>query len=336
MQNKQKAASVEHTKDPREKTGLHARNKHKGRYDFQQLAKICPELAPFVSVNKYHDESIDFSNPAAVKSLNRAILKNFYAIADWDIPANYLCPPIPGRADYIHHIADLLSTCNNGVIPRGKSVHVLDIGVGANCVYPIIGHSEYGWTFLGADIDPTALASANKIIQTNSELTGAVLLRQQMTPEHIFSGLLKTEEIFDITICNPPFHASLADAQEGTQRKWRNLGKETSATTVKSKLPLLNFGGQGGELWCEGGEADFIGRMIEESTQLPDQCLWFSTLVSKESNLPGIYRALKKARVIDSRTIDMAQGQKKSRIVAWTFLGKSQQAAWRSQRFNQR
>ena len=28
-------------------------------------------------------------------------------------PNENLCPPIPGRADYIHHIADLLSINNN-------------------------------------------------------------------------------------------------------------------------------------------------------------------------------------------------------------------------------
>jgi 23S rRNA (adenine1618-N6)-methyltransferase len=335
MQNKKLTATPPHNASRQLKTGLHERNKHRGRYDFKQLIVTCPELARFVTINRYHDESIDFSNPESVKSLNRAILKNDYNVSGWDIPENYLCPPIPGRADYIHHIADLLGTSSNGVIPRGKSVHVLDIGVGANCVYPIIGHSEYGWNFLGVDIDPVALASASKIIQANNGLGDAIILRQQAAPANIFKGLLKPDEIFDFAICNPPFHASLADAREGTQRKWKNLGKEASNTKHTKNLPLLNFGGQGGEFWCKGGEAAFVARMIEESALLPNQCLWFSTLVSRERNLPGIYRALQKANVIDSRTIAMAQGQKISRIVAWTFLSKSQHETWRNKRFNQ-
>ncbi|HUX91476.1 MAG TPA: 23S rRNA (adenine(1618)-N(6))-methyltransferase RlmF [Gallionellaceae bacterium] len=330
MQNKQQTAAVAPNAAAPLKEGLHERNRHRGRYDFKQLTLACPDLAQFVSVNKYRDESIDFSNPAAVRSLNRAILRSDYHISGWNIPENYLCPPIPGRADYIHHIADLLGTCNNGAIPRGKSVRVLDIGVGANCVYPIIGHSEYGWSFLGVDIDPIALASAGKIVQANKQLADAVILRQQITPANIFRGLVKAEDRFDISICNPPFHASLAEAQTGTQRKWKNLGK-VSNSKLSTKLPVLNFGGQGGELWCDGGEAAFIGRMIEESTQFPHHCRWFSTLVSREINLPGIYRALKSARVISSRTIDMAQGQKKSRIVAWTFLSVSEQNNWKKQ-----
>jgi 23S rRNA (adenine1618-N6)-methyltransferase len=39
-------------------------------------------------------------------------------------------PPIPGRADYIHQIADLLATCNKKVVPTGADIRILDIGVG--------------------------------------------------------------------------------------------------------------------------------------------------------------------------------------------------------------
>ena len=70
--------------------------------------------------------------------------------------------------------------------------------------------------------------------------------------------------------------------------------------------------------------------MIAESTTLANNVLWFTTLVSKAASLPTVYRALKKAGVEQSRTIDMAQGQKQSRIVAWTYLSERQQQAWRN------
>jgi len=89
----------------------------------------------------------------------------------------------------------------------------------------------------------------------------------------------------------------------------------------------LNFGGQGAELWCGGGEEAFVCRMIGESVQFRGRCLWFTTLISKSASLPGVYRALKQVGVLDSRTIEMAQGQKKSRIVAWTFLDENRQRA---------
>ena len=114
---------------PKEKLILHPRNKHRERYNFKLLIKTCPELKPFVFINKFDDESIDFFNPEAVKILNKALLKQYYNIDYWDVPKGYLCPPIPGRADYIHYIADLLGESNNGKIPTGKKLKVLDIGV---------------------------------------------------------------------------------------------------------------------------------------------------------------------------------------------------------------
>lgn len=305
-----------------EKSGLHPRNPHRFRYDFKQLTSAFPELAPFVQFNKYNSESVDFANPEAVKALNKAILKQFYDIAVWDIPANYLCPPIPGRADYIHHVADLLASGNNGTIPVGSSVSVLDIGVGANCVYPIIGHQSYGWHFVGSDVDPVAIRSANQIVASNPALRGAVECRLQSSSSNIFSKIIKAGEHFELTICNPPFHSSPEDALRGTKRKTENLssGKETTAK--------LNFGGQSNELWCDGGEAEFIRRMVKQSSELHNRCLWFTSLVSKKENLYGIYKALQKSCAKDVRTIEMAHGQKQSRIVAWTFLTMGQQTEW--------
>lgn len=312
---------------PLEKSGLHPRNRHRFRYNFEQLIRSCPELAAFVSLNKYNNESIDFSNPVAVKTLNKALLKQFYGISNWDIPVNYLCPPIPGRADYIHYLADLLSSSNKGQLPQGKYIRVLDIGLGANCVYPIIGNSEYDWNFVGSDINPVAIKSAEKIISSNTSLSGAIECRLQTSSSAIFKNIIKPGELFDMTICNPPFHSSLAEAEAGTERKWRNLGiKKDSKTT-------LNFGGQNTELWCEGGEEAFARKMIEESAQFSTSCFWYSTLISKKSNLPSVYRSLQKANAFDVRTIDMTQGQKVSRIVAWTFLNSSQQENWRVKRW---
>ncbi len=292
---------------------LHPRSRHQGRYDFGTLVQDTPELEPFVVTTPAGQASIDFANPAAVRMLNRALLKTHYGLAHWDLPANYLCPPIPGRADYIHHLADLLADDNSNIPMQGASVRVLDIGVGASCIYPLLGHREYGWHFLGSDIDPIALSAAKTIVQAN-QLTQAIELRQQRQQNHILTGLLARGESFELTLCNPPFHASPEAAQNGTQRKWRGLKK-----THASHTPVLNFGGRNNELWCEGGEAGFIRQMIEESVPLHGRILWFSTLVSSASNLQGISRALKQAQAVNVRTIEMAQGQKQSRFVAWTF-----------------
>lgn len=313
---------------PAEKDTLHTRNPHRGRYDFKLLAGGTPELAAFVALNAYGNESINFADPAAVKALNRALLHQVYDIKSWDIPAQYLCPPIPGRADHLHFLADLLADGNAGIVPSGESIRILDIGVGANCIYPLIGHREYGWQFVGTDIDAVALANAQSIVDGNG-LNKTVILRLQTSPAAFFQTVVKPGELFDLSMCNPPFHASLAEARSGTQRKWKNLGVEAN----KKKIPVLNFGGQSSELCCEGGEEAFVCRMIVESASYHGNCLWFTTLISKSSSLPGVYRAIKNVCAVENRTIEMAQGQKKSRIVAWSFFDRKQREAWRMARW---
>ena len=313
---------------PPEKSKLHPRNRHRDRYDFNALTTCCPELAPFVARNRYDDETIDFSNPEAVKMLNRALLKQYYGIENWDIPPNYLCPPIPGRADYIHHIAELLCVNNYGMFPMGHKIRCLDIGVGANCVYPIIGNREYGWSFIGSDIDPISIEAAQKIVDANVSLKDNVQLRLQTNPMDIFYGVIQKDEFIDVTVCNPPFHASLEEAQAGTLRKLSNLSHQKITT------PTLNFGGQNGELWCDGGEEKFVRNMIRQSRQFTTSVFWFSTLIAKQSHVKNALEALAKANATTVKTIPMGQGNKTSRIVAWTFLSKEEQKVWKNTRWN--
>jgi len=309
-----------------EKALLHPRNRHQGRYDFAQLVAASPELAAFVRSNEHQDQGIDFADPAAVKALNRALLKQYYGVGLWDIPAGYLCPPIPGRADYLHYLADLLADSNGGEVPRGKGVRVLDVGVGANCIYPIIGHREYGWRFVGSDIDPVAIRVAKQIVAANPGLTGAIDCRLQSNPADIFRGVLKPGELFDLTLCNPPFHASAAEAAGANTRKRQQLGTDPTR-------PALNFGGQAGELWCTGGEEGFVRRMVAESARIPGSCFWFTALLSKKDSLYGVEKELKKAGAYAVRVVPMAQGHKASRFVAWTFLNEAQQQEWRTRRW---
>ncbi|AIG30521.1 23S rRNA methyltransferase [Flavobacterium psychrophilum] len=306
-----------------EKTNLHPRNLHKFGYDFEALTTCSSELKNHVFTNEYDTQTINFSNPEAVKALNNALLIAYYNIKNWGIPQDYLCPPIPGRADYLHYIADLLATTNNQIIPEGENVIGLDIGIGANCIYPIIGNAIYDWSFVGTDIDEKAIQNCKKIIENNPKLIDAISLQQQVESRFIFKNIILTDDKFAFTICNPPFHNSAAEATKSSARKVNNLQE------IRTKNPVLNFGGQNTELWCDGGEIGFITQMIYESAKYPMQVLWFTTLVSKRENLSSIYKTLNKVSAVEIKTIDMAQGQKNSRIVAWTFLSELQQKAWR-------
>lgn len=290
--------------------GLHPRNIHQGRYDLPALSETVPELKEVIFTNAFGQLSIDFANPNAVKLLNKALLLHFYELSYWDIPEGYLCPPIPGRADYVLHVRDLLAR----EVPQGAEIRVLDVGTGANLIYPILGTSLFGWNFVGTEIEFQALSNAAEIISSNSRLVDKVALRYQADASVIFQSVVEEGEYFELSICNPPFHESADMARQGSQRKIKNLKGKDSAD------PILNFGGQATELWTVGGEIGFIGRMIQESVTVQTQVGWFTVLVSKGTHLSYFQGLLEKAGVKSQRVIDMGQGNKRSRILAWSFL----------------
>jgi 23S rRNA (adenine1618-N6)-methyltransferase len=274
------------------------------------LCQSCPSLQDYIVQTPAGEPSVNFADPQAVKMLNKALLAHYYGVAHWDIPEGFLCPPVPGRADYLHHLADLLADDRNGVIPEQASV--LDIGTGANLIYPLIGVHEYHWRFTGSEIGNEAFSSAQAIINANPGLSRSVRLRRQKDAASIFNGIIHKNESYDATLCNPPFHDSAATARAGSERKRRNLGQAEDAA--------LNFGGQQQELWCEGGEVAFILRMIEESKVFGRQVKWFTTLVSRGDNLPSLYRALTNVGAVNVVKKEMTQGQKQSRFIAWSFM----------------
>ena len=302
-----------------EKSSLHPRNLHRNSYDFELLISAVPELKHYVFKNDYDTLTINFSIPKAVRLLNKALLLQYYQVKEWDIPEGNLCPPIPGRADYIHYLADLLAE-DNGEIPKGNSVKGLDIGMGANLVYPLIANSSYGWEMLGTDINQDSLDNAQNILNQNPDLP--IYLKHQPDSEHIFNNIISKDDQFTFSMSNPPFHESEEDALLGNRRKNSNLRKK------KVENSNLNFSGNASELWCEGGEMAFIKKMINESVKFSSNVLWFTSLVSKKDNLHQLTTLLKNLRVAEFKTIDMAQGQKISRILAWSFMPKENRKSW--------
>ena len=304
---------------------MHSNNPHNNGYDMHALAQALPELAPYLIHNKYDRLTINFSDNNAVKLLNKALLKLEYGLLDWDIPDGYLCPPIPGRVDYLHHLQDYLVQHHYFSVNKKtpKTVTALDIGTGANVIYPLLASRAFGWNVIASDIDDGALISAQENINKNASLDMAIFLRKQHSNEHIFKGIIQKEDYFDVTICNPPFHESEQAALKGSVRKNKNLSrnKQKRASNVKavSQDESLNFAGQSNELWCEGGEKRFIKNMIRESKLFSKQVGCFTCLVSKKETLAPIIQLLKKASA-KFDVIEMAQGNKVSRFIAWHFI----------------
>lgn len=294
---------------------MHKNSLHTNSYDFELLTKNHEALKSHVFVNDYQNQTIDFSNPEAVKALNTALLYTHYDVKFWEFPDKNLCPPIPSRADYIHHLADLLRRSH-----LESDVKVLDIGVGASCIYPLLGNSIYNWSFVGSDIDEKSLQIAQKIIDKNN-LENVIELRLQRDYQHILKGILNPSDKFTASVCNPPFFKSQADALDATKTKLKGLGN-------KSDKVIRNFSGTPKELCYAGGEKAFLHNYLYESSQFPKQCYWFTSLVSNVSHVRSMEASLKKLGATEFRVLDMIQGNKVSRVVAWSFLTEKEQNDW--------
>jgi 23S rRNA (adenine1618-N6)-methyltransferase len=279
---------------------MHPNNIHQAPYNFSELVKVHPELGDHIKTSRHGGETIDFSNGASVFALNKAILKLNYGLEEWNIPEGYLCPPVPGRVDYLHHLNDLIDK---------KKAKGLDIGTGANTIYPLLGASVFNWNMTGVDIDSNAIAAAKENVAANPKLSKHIEIKHQTVNANIFEGIIEADEHFDFVMCNPPFYSSEKEALQANYQKNRNLGLDP-----KNR----NFGGQANELWCNGGETLFLKRMVKQSVDFKTQVNWFTALVSQKEHLPKISKQITKLGATH-KIVNMEQGNKQSRFIAWSF-----------------
>ncbi len=204
----------------------------------------------------------------------------------------------------------------------------MDIGTGANCIYPILGISIYGWACTGSDIDQTALNNAKQIKDKNKKLKEKLTLKHQPNKDKIFENIIWDGEYYDLTMCNPPFHSSAEEAAKVNIRKNKNLGIKSLKETHR------NFKGHNQELWYPGGELAFIKKMVKESQTYQHQVLWFSSIISNQDNIPRVEQLLQDRGCLEMKIVPMAQGQKKSRFIAWTFMDAKKEKAWIEFRWN--
>lgn len=321
----------------------HPRNAFQGSYDIPKLCDAYPKLRDFV-VYAPHRPTIDFSNPHAVRALNTALLFCDYQVTMWDLPNDSLIPPIPGRADYIHSIADVLQSSGGGgtkILPVGPHLRGLDIGTGASLIYPLLGSSLYRWSFTGTDVSCESLQAAQRIATANRR-QDTIELRHQPHQEHVLQNVIQPHEEFDFVMCNPPFYPTQQAFEWASQRKIKNLrtnrAKRRSPVVTTSLSTTMgassNCSGQSHELWYPGGEVNFLSIMMQESRSFGRQCLWFSALVSRRWHVPRLQRTLP-PHAQEVRVVAMGQGNKSATILFWSFLDGTQQRQWCERRWKQ-
>lgn len=275
---------------------MHKRNLHRLGYDFDRLVAAHPALETHVISSPTGEKTIDFSDALAVLEFNRALLDLHYNIKNLKMPDHALAPAVPGRADYIHHLSDLIGKGDK----KG-----LDIGCGASAIYCLLGNAIYNYEMVGVDVDDLSIEYAKK----NTSKNDRIEIRNQINRAFILKGVLRDQEHFDFVLCNPPFYNSEEEAVKANLKKQQQLGIDKKER---------NFSGLAHELWCNGGEALFIKRMIKESVTVKNQVTWFTCLLSRKQHLDKPIKQINKLKAT-YKVIPMSIGNKETRFLAWTF-----------------
>ncbi|XP_029374109.1 RNA N(6)-adenosine-methyltransferase mettl16 [Echeneis naucrates] len=279
---------------------MHPRNRYKDRPpDFAYLASKYPDFQQYVHTSLTGRPVVNFKEPEAVRALTCTLLKEDFGLTI-EIPLERLIPTVPLRLNYIHWVEDLIN--GQKQLRRG-----IDIGTGASCIYPLLGATMNGWYFLATEVDDICFDYAKKNVEQNnlSDLIKVV----KVPKKTLLMDALKaeTEIIYDFCMCNPPFFANQLEAKGVNSRNSRRPPPSS-----------VNTGGVT-EIMAEGGELEFVKRIIHDSLQLKKRLRWYSCMLGKKCSLAPLKEELRKQGVPKVTHTEFCQGRTMRWALAWSF-----------------
>ncbi|XP_033833328.1 RNA N6-adenosine-methyltransferase mettl16 isoform X2 [Periophthalmus magnuspinnatus] len=279
---------------------MHPRNRYKDKPpDFAYLAAKYPEFQQHVQTSLVGRPVINFKEPEAVRALTCTLLKEDFGLTI-EIPLERLIPTVPLRLNYIHWVEDLID--GQKQLRRG-----IDIGTGASCIYPLLGATMNGWYFLATEVDDICFDYAKKNVEQNnlSDLIKVV----KVPKKTLLMDALKeeTEIVYDFCMCNPPFFANQLEAKGVNSRNSRRPPPSS-----------VNTGGVT-EIMAEGGELEFVKRIIHDSLQLKKRLRWYSCMLGKKCSLAPLKEELRKQGVPKVTYTEFCQGRTMRWALAWSF-----------------
>jgi len=290
---------------------------------FAHLAAASPAHADLAAALAAGGGRLDFSDPAAVAALSRALLMRRFRLDGWTCPVGALVPPIAARAAYLRRMGLIVG----GGSPPPRSLAVLDVGCGANLIFPLLAASPvFGWSATGLDVTPAALAGAAANLALNSSLAGRVRLvagdpaGRPPILEPVFGAGASWAAAaaaagdarfpFDFSVCNPPFFESAA---------------ARAATAKDPGAP--RGGGHAGSaaetVWEGGGEAGFVCALAAESAGHAHRVTWWSSMLGRKASLTavrGVLKGLSPAPEVRTFTLAEGGGRTTRWVVAWSWV----------------
>ena len=240
--------------------------------DFLTLIKEFPELKKYILKQNEDNEAefqFDWSNNELSLLMDKSILNYYFDIKYYDIPKGFLIPPIPSRINYINLINSIITKLINDI--DIKNIIGIDIGTGANIIYPILGYSIYKWKFICTEINKEAYNNAKLILQKNN-LENNINIIKQNNKDNIFISILNRENKYIFSMCNPPYY---------------NYENEIKLED-KKRDNEYNFD----EIYYKNGEYGFFQRYFEESICYKNNVFLYTILIGKKINAENIYDKL--------------------------------------------
>ncbi|KAK4284838.1 hypothetical protein QN277_001618 [Acacia crassicarpa] len=334
-----------------ERSTIHPRNKYsENPPDFSQLASLYPSFQPYVFYSPDGRPNIDWTDFNATRELTRVLLLHDHSL-NWWIPDGQLCPTVPNRSNYIHWVEDLLSS---DIIPHTIStrdkVRGFDIGTGANCIYPLLGASLLGWSFVGSDVTDVAIEWARKNVHSNPHISDLIEIRKVESNENAVSveGFQYGESVCDESKIDlggnfgaevPPEPSLPPDLRSNFNKNYYGPPILLGVVRDDEKFdfcmcnppffesleeaglnPKTACGGSREEMVCPGGERAFITRIIEDSAALGHSFRWYTSMVGRKSNLKFLISKLWANAVTIVKTTEFVQGKTCRWGIAWSFL----------------
>ncbi|KAF4692975.1 hypothetical protein FOZ60_012204 [Perkinsus olseni] len=234
---------------------MHPRNRHIKPVDYKELSikTGCEELAQYVYHNRFGGYSINYNNRNAVKCLTKCILLHLYNIKGWTVPDGCLIPPVPTRENYVHHLADLIhpqQQQSSSKCYRDTSVKGIDVGIGGNGIYSLLGSALYGWQMIGTEVSQESIDNVQSIIDNNKDIVN-ITIKKQEDKMKIFEGCIDLEDTYTFSMCNPPFYEN----------------DDNNKDAMMNRNPYKDYGGSTVEMRCQGGELGFLTRSIHTRSE---------------------------------------------------------------------
>ncbi|KAF1811593.1 DUF890 domain protein [Eremomyces bilateralis CBS 781.70] len=272
--------------------------------EFAALAKDDPDFAKVLKENN----KIDFWDPLAVQQLTKSVLRRDFKL-EINLPGDRLCPPVPNRFAYIKWLQKLIDSTGDSyrdAYEESREVIGIDIGVGASCIYPLLGcASRPNWRFGGTEIDARNLEFAQKNVRTNGLESRIRILPAKEGQPLISLAQLGTDHA-DFVMCNPPFFTSLEDMD--------------ATYETKTKPPSAVCTGAAVEMITDGGDLGFALQIFALSQSLKTKIQWYSCLLGKLQSAKDLVARLKESEITNFAAHCLQTGGRTKRwLVAWSY-----------------